>query len=68
MTPTPLSSLVRLKEVPRSLDWKFIDNFPPPSDEIKRQYVFLNEVSLYVLHTITRSVVHLHAFSTISVL
>ena len=39
----------KTKEVPHSLDWKFIDNFPPVShDENRRYYIFLNEVSHFV--------------------
>ena len=45
MTPAPLNSLIRFQEVPRSLDWKFVDNYPPVSDENRRHYIFLNEVS-----------------------
>ena len=44
VTQAPSCSLVRLEEVPRDLDWKFLDNLPP-IDQSRRHHVFLKQVS-----------------------
>ena len=48
MTQAPPRSLVRLEEVPRDLDWKFLDK-QPSIDQYRRHHVFLSQVSYSII-------------------
>ena len=43
ITSAPPDHLMEIQEVPRELDWKFADNYPPPN-EARRHYASLSKV------------------------